>query len=313
MIASLNRIAVIAFNSYREAVRARVLHGLFALALSTGGYALTVSAFSGRAQFRVVSDLGAASISIYGVVVAVVLGATSLYRELELKTIFPILARPLGRSEYLVGKYLGTLLTLGVFVAANAGTLLLALGVLSGRGLAVCLGVALALLTGAMLAGWRRREWRTVLPIPVALGLFAAGFALARGAPDDRDVLAGSALLTVCEVGVVAAIATVFAAFSSPFLSAVFTFGVFAVGRSADTLANLPARLFGDALRTFGRALSEVVPNLMLYVPERPLLTGEAAGASLPSYLLLAAGHTLGWALALLALASLIFRRRDFQ
>ena len=129
----LTRVLVIALNAYREAVRARVLHGLFGLALATAGYALVVGAYAVRSRMRVVSDLGAASLSLYAVVVAIVIGATSLYRELELKTIFPILARPIRRSEYLVGKLLGTVLTLAVFVAMNAGVLLLAIGVLSGR------------------------------------------------------------------------------------------------------------------------------------------------------------------------------------
>ena len=99
----ITRVAVIALNAYREAVRARILHGLFALALATAGYALVVGAYASRSRMRVVSDLGSASISLYAIAVAVVLGATSLYRELELKTIFPILARPIRRSEYLVG------------------------------------------------------------------------------------------------------------------------------------------------------------------------------------------------------------------
>ena len=95
----LARVLVIALNTYREAVRARILHGLFALALATMGYALVVGAYTSKNQLRVVSDLGAASISLYAIVVAIVLGATSLYRELELKTLFPILARPVSRAE----------------------------------------------------------------------------------------------------------------------------------------------------------------------------------------------------------------------
>src|SRR3954466_14428810 len=126
------RVSVVALTTYREAVRARVLHGLFALALATAGYSLVVGAFALNSSLRVVSDLGAASTSLYAIVVAVVLGATSLYRELELKTIFPILARPLRRSEHLVGKLLGTVLTLAVFVLANCGVLLVAIGLLSG-------------------------------------------------------------------------------------------------------------------------------------------------------------------------------------
>ena len=102
------RIGVVALNTYREAVRARVLHGLFGLALVTAGYCLVVGQFALHSALRVISDLGAATVSFFGIVVAVVLGATSLYRELELKTVFPILARPIHRAEYLVGKYLGT-------------------------------------------------------------------------------------------------------------------------------------------------------------------------------------------------------------
>src|SRR5512143_3435109 len=99
----LTRIGVVLLNTYREAVRARVLHGLFALAIATAGYCLVVGAFALNSSLRVVSDLGAASVSLYGIIVAVVLGATSLYRELELKTLFPILARPVSRTEYLAG------------------------------------------------------------------------------------------------------------------------------------------------------------------------------------------------------------------
>jgi Cu-processing system permease protein len=50
----------------------------------------------------------------------------------------------------------------------------------------------------------------------------------------------------------------------------------------------------------------------MLYVPPRPLLTGEQAGTALDQYLLMAFVHALGWSVGLLALASLVFRRRDF-
>ena len=308
----LGRIATITLNTYREAVRARVLHGLFALALGTGGYALVVGAFAVRNSKRVVGDVGAMSISAYGVIVAVVLGATSLYRELELKTIFPILARPLRRGEYLIGKYLGTLLTLFVFIAANTGALLLALAGLADKPLTLVIGVGLGGILLFGLLAWRLPKLRTHLPIPWSLLLLLSGYILASGAPDDRRVLLGSAALTLCEVSIVAGIATLFASFSSPFLTAVFTFALFVVGRSADTLANLPARVFGQAIKSLGQGLSKIVPNLMLYVPPRPLLTGEQAGTPLTEYLLLSLLHAVCWSAGLLALASLIFRRRDF-
>lgn len=308
----LLRVLVIALNTYREAVRARLLHGLFGLAVATGGYALVVGAYALSDRLRVISDLGAASASIYAILVAIVLGATSLYRELELKTIFPILARPLHRAEYLVGKYLGTLLTLLVFLAAYAGLLLFALGGSSDRSLLSSVALPLGVCGVALVVGLKWARLRTWLPIPVALVLLVWGALFASGAPDDRRVLLGSGLLTVLEVCVVLAIATVFTSFSSPFLTAVFTIGVVLVGRSADTLARLPARVFGETLKRIGEVLSGLVPNLMTYVPPRPLLTGEAVGVSYWPYAGWAAAHAVAWAVGLLALAALIFRRRDF-
>jgi Cu-processing system permease protein len=125
-------------------------------------------------------------------------------------------------------------------------------------------------------------------------------------------VLCGLGVLTVCEVAIVTGIATLFSSFSSPFLTAVFTFGVFVVGRSADTLARLPERVFGPTIHQLGVLLSRVFPNLMVYVPPRPLLTGETPDVALWPYVGQAALHALAWSLALLAAASVIFRRRDF-
>jgi ABC-type transport system involved in multi-copper enzyme maturation permease subunit len=306
------RVGVVMLNTYREAVRARVLHGLFALALATCGYTVIVGEFAARTAMRVVSDLGSASISIYGIVVAVVLAATSLYRELELKTIFPMLARPIHRSEYLIGKYLGTLLTIAVFVVANSAVLLLALALMADRGLGVVGGSLLAVTAVFGIAMWRLPRARTYLPIFWSLAALALGYALASGAPDDRRVITAAAALTLFEVAIVAAVATVFAAFSSPFLTATFTFGVFVVGRSADTLAHLPPRVFGTAIQAMGEVLSKVVPNLMLYVPPRPILTGEAISTTLAEYLPRAALYAGAWSVGLLALASVVFRRRDF-
>ncbi|HVZ33638.1 MAG TPA: ABC transporter permease subunit, partial [Polyangiaceae bacterium] len=289
------RLAVVTLNTYREAVRARVLHGLFALALATAGYCIVVGQFASSSAARVLSDLGSASVALYGVCVAIVLSATSLHREIELKTLFPILARPIARWEYVLGKYLGIVLTLSVFVIGNTAVYLCALAVTGGTPVWQPLG-ALALLTGlGMLLGLRLPRCAMYVPAVCAALLLVAGMIWSAHLPDDRRVLIGAALLTVLEVGVVTAIALVFSAFSSPFLTAVFTLGVFLVGRSADTLAALPSRLFGQAVVRVAGALARVVPNLMLYVPERALLTGESPAGAGYAYLGLAALQTLGW------------------
>jgi ABC-type transport system involved in multi-copper enzyme maturation permease subunit len=306
------RVLAVMFNTYREAVRARLLHGLFAVAIATAFYSAIVGEFASRSKMRVVSDLGAASISLYGIIVAVVIASTSLYRELELKTIFPILARPIRRGEYLVGKYLGAVFTMTVFITANVGVLLLALAFMADQSLFLVLGIALGSIGLAFLIAWRIPRARTYAPAGWALAIGVVGWFLAAPAPDDRGVVVFSAMLTVLEVGVVSAMATVIASFSSPFLTAVCTFGLFVVGRSADTMAHLPVKVFGAAIQQTGVVLSKVFPNLMLYVPPRPLLVGDVVDVTLPRYLLDCSLHAVAWSVGLMALATLIFKRRDF-
>jgi ABC-2 family transporter len=307
----LGRVAVVMFNTYREAVRARILHGLFAMALGTTGYAVVVGQFTQGSAPRVLSNLGSAALSLYGTFVAIVLSATALHRELELKTVFPILARPISRSEYLVGKYLGTVVTLAVFVAGNAAVLLAALAATASGAAGKVALAALISVAGTALLAWRMPSTRTLAPLFAALVLLACGWLLCTGVADDRRVVAFSSVLTVLEIMIVAAVATLFSSFSTPFLTAVLTLGVFLVGRSADTLGQLPARVFGEPLHRAGELLSRVVPNLMVYVPERALLTGEAVSVSSFVYTGRAALAALGWSLALLSVASVVFRRRD--
>jgi ABC-type transport system involved in multi-copper enzyme maturation permease subunit len=308
----LAKLVAIAFNTYRENVRARLLHGLFALATATAGYSLVVGAYAFKDTLRVVSDLGAASISLYGIVVAVVLGATSLHRELELKTAFPILARPVSRTTYLVGKFLGSFLTLLAFVASNCGMLLFALAILGGTEWKKVLGAAVMLGGAAAVAAYRVPRLRSYVPLLLAIAWVCVGWVLASVAPDDRRVLFGSTVLCLAEIAIVIAVANVFASFSSPFLSAMLTIGIVVVGRSADTLARLPSRVFGDVIAKGAKVVSTIVPNLMTYVPARPLLTGEMPGSHLPSYVGRAVLMSVGYTVLLLALSALLFRRRDF-
>lgn len=306
------RVLAIALNTYRESVRARILIGLAGVAFAVAFYSIVVGAFTLNNAPRVVSDLGAASISIFSIAVAIIIGATSLYRELEQKTVFPILARPIERSEYLVGKYLGTLLTIVVFVMADAGLVLHISAALAGRHVGLVLGVGLGTLAVLGVVAWKVPAARTYGPIFWAAAFMLAGALLASGAPDERRVVLGASVLTVLEVAVIAAVATVFSSFSTPFLSALLTFGIFLVGRNADALARLPVKYFGQGMHDAGVALSKVVPNLQLYVPPRPLLTGEIIAPKLSAHIGLAAVYGVAWTIGLLTIAALVFRKRDF-
>lgn len=307
------RVFAIAMNTYREAVRARVLFGLLAAALAASAYSLVIASMSIRQQMRIVADIGTSSISAFAVLVAIILGATSLYRELELKTVFPILTRRLRRHEYILGKYLGILAVLLAFVAIDGATVLGIVAIQSGEKVTTTLGVVagLVLLLGVGL--WRAKLSRVFLVLPWALIAFTAMAFVATGTGGERQIVVVSALLTMSEVAIVTAVATLFSSFSSPFLTAIFTVMIFLIGRSADTLGNLPARVFTQTGRSVGIGLAKVFPNLYVYVPTRSVLLGQIAEIPLPSYVLRATGNALFYVVVLLAVSAVVFRRRDFQ
>jgi Cu-processing system permease protein len=309
----LARIAAVALNAYREAIRARILYGLLGFALATTAYSLVVATLSLHQEIRVVADLGAASISLYAVLVAILLGATSLHDELERKTIFPILTRRLRRHEYLLGKYLGALATLGVFVAIDGGAVLAILALEGGEATAQ-VATATAVL-GAVLAALllKLRHARVYILLPWSVALFVTMGLLCKQAPDERRMVVASALLTLSEVAIITAVASLFASFSSPFLTALFTLSVVLVGRSADTLANLPPKIFGPEIHGAGAAIARVFPNLQAYVPARTLLLGHVVETPVWGFVVTAAIHALFYATFLLTLSALIFRKRDFQ
>src|SRR4051794_20502696 len=179
------RVFAIALNTYRESVRARILIGLAGVAFAVALYSLAVGAFTLVSAPRVVSDLGAAAISIFSIAVAVIVSATSLHRELEQKTIFPILARPIHRYEYILGKYLGTLLTISVFIMADAGLVLLISAGLGGRAVELLVGVGAVFAFLLVLAAMR---W-SYATIPWAAAFLIVAALLSGNAPDERKVV----------------------------------------------------------------------------------------------------------------------------
>lgn len=312
------RILAVALNAYREAVRARVLHALFGLALAVTGYSLVLGTLSLHQDARVVADVGTASASLFAIILTVTLAATTLHREVELKTLYPILTRRLLRHEYVIGKFFGIYLTVAAFLVTDAGLTLTLLSTRVGGGSAeaerpvwlIALAVLALFATFGAFAAVRRT--RTFALIPAALAfLVCAAFAVGP-ANGERQLVLAQLVLSLGEVAVVLAVTLLFASFSSPFLTAAGALGVFVVGRSADTLANLPARLFGDALKSIGGVLAKLVPNLQVFVPERPLLLGHSNGSTW-AYVAQSSGMALAYGVVLLGLSAVVFSRRDFE
>jgi ABC-type transport system involved in multi-copper enzyme maturation permease subunit len=105
---------VVAINTFREAVRDRVLYNLIFFALMMIGAAIMVGQISIGIERLVIINLGLSAISIFGLVMAIFIGVGLVYKEMEKRTLYSLLAKPIRRSEFLVGKYAGLLLTLVV-------------------------------------------------------------------------------------------------------------------------------------------------------------------------------------------------------
>lgn len=307
----MGRVWAIAINTFREAVRDRVLYAVLGFATAILLFTLAIAELSLAQEERVVRDLGLASISLFSVVVAIFLGSSLLYKEIERKTLYVILPKPIRRHQFLIGKYGGITLTAAVFIALMGAIQLWIAAIQAGASGVLLVGEPLVLGAGLALALWRARD-RTSVLVPFSLVALGASAAVAQSAGVALAPALAALVLTVGEVLVVAAIAMFFSSFSTPFLTGVLTVGVWLVGRSADEMATMRSRVLPDAVRELLHALAWVVPNLNLFVPPSRALTETVEGASPVGYVASAMGYGVLYAAILVALACVVFRRRDF-
>jgi ABC-type transport system involved in multi-copper enzyme maturation permease subunit len=107
----------VAINTFREAVRDRVLYNLVFFAFLMIGAAILVGQISIGIERLVIVNLGLSAISIFGLVMSIFIGVGLVYKEIEKRTLYSLLAKPIHRWEFIVGKYAGLLLTLAVNTA----------------------------------------------------------------------------------------------------------------------------------------------------------------------------------------------------
>lgn len=309
---SVARIYAIALNTYREAVRDRVLFGVLALASAVLVLTLALGELSLDQQMRVVTDLGLASISLFSVLVAIFLGSSLLYKEIERKTLYVILPKPIARFEFLLGKYFGIVATCAVFISIMGALQLLVAAVQAGASTALLIAVPVALLVSLGLAFLVAKDRTLVVPL---WSLIALGASVWLSSTVDVEIfqLLASLLLSLGEVLILTAVALLFSSFSTPFLTGAFTFGVWLVGRAAHDMVAMESRALSPAVKTLLRWLAEFLPNFNLFVPGRSTLLTNATGyRDALGYVATSMGYAVLYATATLIIAALIFRRRDF-
>jgi Cu-processing system permease protein len=108
---------IVAVNTFREAVRDRVLYNLIFFALMMMGAAVIVGGVSIGIERDVIVNLGLSAISLFGIVMAIFIGVGLVYKEIEKRTLYSLLAKPVQRWQFLVGKFAGLLLTMVVNTA----------------------------------------------------------------------------------------------------------------------------------------------------------------------------------------------------
>ncbi|MGA3213797.1 MAG: ABC transporter permease subunit, partial [Terriglobales bacterium] len=118
----MNRIVTVSFNTYREAVRDRVLYNLVIFALLLVAASLLFGQISIGIERIILINLGLSAISIFGLFIAIFVGIGLVSKEIDKRTLYTVLARPVRRWEFIVGKFFGLAGTLAVntfFMAAG--------------------------------------------------------------------------------------------------------------------------------------------------------------------------------------------------
>jgi len=179
--ASLERISAVMGNTLREAGRTRIFYGLLAVAilLLFGSVVLSDLALIDQ-QARLVQDFGLFTIPLLTVLTAVILGVTLLQKEIEKKTLYAILPKPIRRGEFLMGKYFGlcTLLAMEMVLLSLAWFAVLYL-----RGGSVTIGILSALLLSyiEVVLVTAIASFFSALSTPTLSGIFTVGmFAIGR-------------------------------------------------------------------------------------------------------------------------------------
>jgi len=110
------KIKAIALNTFREAIRDRVLYLLFFFAAVALIFSRLLAMLTVGDKVKIIKDVGLGSISLFGMLMAILIGTGLVYKEIDKKTIFTLISKPIHRWQFLLGKFFGLILTLFIMV-----------------------------------------------------------------------------------------------------------------------------------------------------------------------------------------------------
>jgi ABC-type transport system involved in multi-copper enzyme maturation permease subunit len=265
-------VGTIAVNVFRESVRDKVLYNLVAFALLMIGASYLIGQLTAGQDVKIIKDLGLTAIMVFGLFIAIFIGIGLVSKEVERRSIYSLLAKPIRRHEFIAGKYAGLVLTLAVNVAVMIAALYLVLGYMSATESAVM-----------------RQAWET---------------------PAMDPALLKAIFLIFIELMLVTAIALFFSSFSSPLLSAAFTFGLVIAGQFDGDLRNFQSIVDSRTLGAVMRGLYYVLPNMAAFDVKAEVVHAVPVPAA---QLGLAAAYGLTYVAVFVLATMVIFARRDFK
>jgi ABC-type transport system involved in multi-copper enzyme maturation permease subunit len=233
-------IAVIAGGVFRDSIRDRIAYGLVFFAVLLIAASVLLAQLTAGQDVKIIKDLGLAASSAIGVLIAVFFGIGLVTKEVERRSIYSLLSKPVTRLQFVLGKYFGLVLTLLV-------------------NLAVMIAAFYAVLA--------------YLDATAAPGLRASWDAPAL----DPRMLKAFALIGV-ELMLVTATALFFSTFSSPFLSVALTFAVYVIGHFGEDLKHLDDVVASPALATAARGIYYLMPNLAALDVKAEVVHGVTVG-----------------------------------
>jgi ABC-type transport system involved in multi-copper enzyme maturation permease subunit len=255
-------IWTIALNTFRESVRDRVLYNLILFVLLLVGASVFISELSIDQESKFIADLGLSAMLVFGAIIAIFIGVGLVYKEIDRRTIYNLLSKPVHRHEFIVGKFIGLCLTLLVNSSVMVAATILAL-IYVNRGYT-----------------------------PLTISILPAGF------------------LIYLELTIVVAIALMFSSFSTPLLSALFSFALYVVGHFSSDLQLAAQLTSSSVVRGVLTVLYYVLPNLSNF----GYITAASHGRVVPFRVaLFAAIYALVYVGILLAATILVFQKRSFK
>lgn len=238
----MRAIALVAGAVFKESVRDRVPYSMVAFAVLLMAASFLISQLTAGQDLKIIKDLGLAAISWFGLVIAVFIGIGLVSKEVERRSVFALLAKPLTRGQFILGKYFGLVMTLVV----NLSVMALAF-------------YAVLFYFDVITSDYAKTAW----PAP---------------ALDPRLMLAIG--LTIAELAIVTALALFFSTFSSPLLSAMLTLGLWVAGHFSGDLRNFEAVIDAAPVVALARALYYVLPNLAPFNIRAEVVHGVAVSGT---------------------------------